>query len=60
MLIEEGDNVLCESFTYSGSLATLNPLQCNLVGQYTLSHVLPHSHPPYVLSGSSFLFLSWF
>jgi len=32
MLIERGDNVLVESPTYSGALAALNPLGCNLIG----------------------------
>eukprot|EP01098_Paradermamoeba_levis_P006140 TRINITY_DN2548_c0_g1_i2.p1 TRINITY_DN2548_c0_g1~~TRINITY_DN2548_c0_g1_i2.p1 ORF type:complete len:321 (-),score=75.79 TRINITY_DN2548_c0_g1_i2:227-1189(-) len=35
MLIEPGDNVLVENPTYSGSLAALRPLKCNLIGVET-------------------------
>jgi len=31
LLVEEGDSVLCEAPTYSGSLAALRPLKANLV-----------------------------
>ena len=40
MLIEKDDPVLCESYTYSGSLSTLNPLECKLVGVDTDAHGL--------------------
>ncbi|KAM4710266.1 kynurenine/alpha-aminoadipate aminotransferase, mitochondrial isoform 2-T2 [Discoglossus pictus] len=44
MLVNPGDNVLLDSPTYSGTLAALKPLGCNLIGVPTDQHgIIPQA-----------------
>eukprot|EP01095_Lingulamoeba_sp_RSL-Kostka_P013085 TRINITY_DN5322_c0_g2_i1.p1 TRINITY_DN5322_c0_g2~~TRINITY_DN5322_c0_g2_i1.p1 ORF type:complete len:221 (+),score=57.59 TRINITY_DN5322_c0_g2_i1:65-727(+) len=44
MLLDEEDTLLVENPTYSGALAALNPINCNIVGVDTDQHGLDPSH----------------
>ncbi|KAM8938665.1 kynurenine/alpha-aminoadipate aminotransferase, mitochondrial [Pelodytes ibericus] len=44
MLVSPGDNILLDSPTYSGTLAALKPLDCNLIGIATDQHgIIPQA-----------------
>eukprot|EP01114_Cavostelium_apophysatum_P015774 TRINITY_DN4371_c0_g1_i1.p1 TRINITY_DN4371_c0_g1~~TRINITY_DN4371_c0_g1_i1.p1 ORF type:complete len:433 (+),score=97.46 TRINITY_DN4371_c0_g1_i1:107-1405(+) len=49
LLLQEGDSVLVERYTYSGTLAALKPLDCNLIEIDVDEHGIVPSHLKQVL-----------